>query len=72
MRPWPLTTTSPPAAFCWLLLLLAAAAVWEPGLQHQLAEGESYSETVSWAKVRLLLKVPSNWLIITQVGGAGG
>jgi hypothetical protein len=29
--------------------------------------GAAYDESISWAKVWRLLKVPSNWIIILQV-----
>lgn len=40
---------------------------FEEALKGAYAEGDEYKETITWAKVRQLLKVPSNWLIFIQV-----
>ena len=49
------TTKDPPRGVC------------EEALQGQLADGgQAYSEKVSWAKVKRLLRSPSNWIIILQ------
>eukprot|EP00775_Hariotina_reticulata_P010190 gene10190-10350_t len=52
-----------------LLLLLAG---FEAALAGQLAAGASYSETITWPKVKRLLSVASNWIIIIQLRTAGG
>lgn len=54
------------------IVLLATAkepprGAFEEALSGQLAAGEAYSETVSWSKVKRMLRIPSNWLIILQV-----
>ncbi|GAX82743.1 hypothetical protein CEUSTIGMA_g10169.t1 [Chlamydomonas eustigma] len=52
-----LTTQEPPRGVC------------EEALQgRQGADGEvlTYNERISWAKVKLLMRVPSNWLIVMQ------
>jgi hypothetical protein len=42
-------------------------AAFEEALRGQLAAGAAYSESISWRKVRQLLSIPSNWIIILQV-----
>ncbi|KAF6255108.1 major facilitator superfamily domain-containing protein [Scenedesmus sp. NREL 46B-D3] len=61
------------AAPSLLLALLLMATVQEPprgafeeALRGQLAAGAAYSESISWRKVRRLLAIPSNWIIILQ------
>jgi hypothetical protein len=44
-------------------------AGFEKALEGQLAAGAAYSESITWAKVWTLLRVPSNWIIVLQVGG---
>lgn len=56
-----LTTKEPPRGVC------------EEAIQAQGGGGADgsplavYSERITWAKVRVLMKVPSNWLIVIQV-----
>lgn len=47
-----------------------ASAGFEKALEGQLAAGAAYSETITWAKVWGLIRVPSNLIIILQVGQA--
>ncbi|GBF91667.1 MFS transporter [Raphidocelis subcapitata] len=57
-------------------LLLALAIVlfikdpprgaYEEALQHQLAEGGAYEETITWSKARAALRAPSNLVLILQ------
>ncbi|KAG2447464.1 hypothetical protein HYH02_007785 [Chlamydomonas schloesseri] len=49
-----LTTTEPPRG------------AFEEALQERYAEGSSYEGSISWAKVRTLLRCPSNALVIAQ------
>lgn len=44
---------------------------FEEALTGQLAAGEAYSETMSLAKFKRMLKIPSNWFIVIQVGVVG-
>lgn len=46
-------------------------AGFEKALEGQLAAGAAYDEAISWAKLWRLLRVPSNWIIILQVGLLG-
>jgi hypothetical protein len=50
-----------------LLLLLLLSAGFEAALAGHLAAGATYSETITWPKVKRLLSVASNWIIIVQV-----
>ena len=52
------TTKEPPRGVCEEALI-----------GQQTADGSCpvYSERISWAKVKVLMKVPSNWLIVMQV-----
>jgi hypothetical protein len=52
------------AVFCAVL----CCAACEPELQLQLAEGHAYSEVITLTKLKALLRIPSNWLIVAQVG----
>lgn len=45
---------------------------FEEALRGQYAEGHTYSETITWPKVKRLMVIPSNMLIISQVSGVSG
>lgn len=49
---------------------LCCCAACEPELQLQLAEGHAYGEVIDLHKLKALLRIPSNWLIVAQVGAA--
>jgi hypothetical protein len=44
------------------------AGAFEEALRGAYAEGDVYKETITWPKIKVLLRIPSNWLIIFQVG----
>ena len=62
-----------PALVLDFIMLLTAREPPRGGCEAELAgvyaDGASYSERISWAKVRTLLRAPSNWLIVVQVCG---
>lgn len=53
-----------------LCLCVSLPPGMEEALAGQLAAGAAYSETISLHKLKRILAVPSNWIIILQVGRA--
>ena len=64
---------SAPSLLLALLMLLTAEEPprggFEEALRETYAEGYAYTETITWSGLKVLLKVPSNWLSILQVRG---
>lgn len=62
-----LTTREPPRGACEEAMQAHARAAFASSDDPLAASAVSpYSEKITWTKVRLLLKVPSNWLIFVQ------
>jgi hypothetical protein len=51
-----------------VLIMCVPAGAFEEALRGAYAEGDVYKETITWPKIKVLLRIPSNWLIIFQVG----
>eukprot|EP00879_Flechtneria_rotunda_P006260 GHRR01006579.1.p1 GENE.GHRR01006579.1~~GHRR01006579.1.p1 ORF type:complete len:583 (+),score=156.80 GHRR01006579.1:972-2720(+) len=66
----PFVVLAAPTLLLAIVLLFTAQepprGAFEEALSGQLAAGAEYSETITWHKLRLLLAIPSNWLIILQ------
>jgi hypothetical protein len=57
--------TLTPAPFA-ALSAAARRGAYEEALQHQIAEGGAYEETITWSKARAALRAPSNLVLILQ------
>lgn len=59
---WPTTCLPPPFP------LLTSSGAMEEALQDPQACGEAvaYSERITWPKLKVLMKVPTNWLVVLQ------
>ncbi|KAL6755542.1 major facilitator superfamily domain-containing protein [Haematococcus lacustris] len=66
----PFMVVAVPAVVVACIMLLTTQepprGAFEEALQGVYAEGEAYKDTITWAKVRVLLRLPTNWLIILQ------
>uniref|UniRef100_A0A383W382 Major facilitator superfamily (MFS) profile domain-containing protein n=1 Tax=Tetradesmus obliquus TaxID=3088 RepID=A0A383W382_TETOB len=66
----PFVILAAPSLLLAVLLLLTVRepprGAYEEALRGQLAAGAAYSESISWRKVKQLLAIPSNWIIILQ------
>lgn len=68
----PLALCSPSLLPCDTRTHMYPCAGFEKALEGQLAAGAAYSESITWSKMWSLLRVPSNWIIVLQVGVCTG
>lgn len=69
---WPFVIISAPAIVVAFVVLFTTEEPPRGVCEDALRQGPGdevavYSERISWAKVKVLMKVPSNWLIVLQV-----
>lgn len=66
----PFVIVAAPSLLVALVMLLTTQepprGAFEEALQQRYTQGQQYTETVSWSKVKSMLRVPSNLLCIAQ------